>query len=98
MLKLKSDSEFNKTVRCCWKFSKRLDCALFPLLDSTLLRNPLMPCAKFRFRLLPTFLVQPGFTEAFAKAVLDLQSMLIKPIQRYIKRQVEREIFNVVLA
>ncbi|MEM3459036.1 MAG: hypothetical protein QXN36_00395 [Candidatus Bathyarchaeia archaeon] len=28
---------------------------------------------------------------------MDLQNMLIKPIQRYIKRQVEHDIFNVVL-
>jgi hypothetical protein len=28
---------------------------------------------------------------------LDLQDMLIKPIQRYIKRQVERDIFNAIL-
>ncbi|MGQ9506539.1 MAG: hypothetical protein ACUVTB_01610 [Candidatus Bathycorpusculaceae bacterium] len=47
---------------------------------------------------LPRLFSTPGFTEASAKAALDLQSMLIKPIQRYIKRQVEREIFNQVLA
>jgi hypothetical protein len=47
---------------------------------------------------LPRLFSTPGFTEASAKAALDLQSMLIKPIQRYIKRQVEREIFNPVLA
>ena len=35
----------------------------------------------------------PGFTEASARAALDLQDMLIKPVQRYIKRQVERELF-----
>ena len=40
----------------------------------------------------------PGFTEASAKATLELQKMLVKPIQRYIKRQVEREIFDAVLA
>jgi len=28
---------------------------------------------------------------------LDLQAILIRPIQRYIKRQVERELFDVVL-
>jgi len=39
----------------------------------------------------------PGFTEAFARAALDLQDMLIKPIQRYIKRRVERDIFNAIL-
>jgi len=47
---------------------------------------------------LPRLFSTPGFTEASAKAALDLQTMLIKPIQRYIKRQVEREIFDVVLA
>jgi len=46
---------------------------------------------------LPRLFSTPGFTEASAKAALDLQNMLIKPIQRYIKRQVEREIFNVIL-
>ncbi len=39
----------------------------------------------------------PGFTEASANAVLNLQDMLIKPVQRYIKRQMEREIFLPVL-
>lgn len=47
---------------------------------------------------LPRLFSTPGFTEASAKAALELQSMLIKPVQRYIKRQVERELFNVVLA
>ncbi len=47
---------------------------------------------------LPRLFSTPGFTEASAKAALELQSMLIKPIQRYIKRQVEHEIFNTVLA
>ncbi len=47
---------------------------------------------------LPRLFSTPGFTEASAKAALELQNMLIKPVQRYIKRQVEREIFAVVLA
>lgn len=47
---------------------------------------------------LPRLFSTPGFTEASANAALDLQNMLIKPIQRYIKRQVERDIFDVVLA
>ena len=47
---------------------------------------------------LPRLFSTPGFTEASAKAALDLQDMLIKPTQRYIKRQVERDIFDVVLA
>lgn len=47
---------------------------------------------------LPRLFSTPGFTEASAKAALDLQNMLIKPIQRYVKRQVERDIFDVVLA
>jgi hypothetical protein len=46
---------------------------------------------------LPRLFSTPGFTEASAKAALDLQTMLIKPIQRYIKRQVERDIFDVIL-
>lgn len=46
---------------------------------------------------LPRLFSTPGFTEASARAALDLHDMLIKPIQRYIKRQVEREIFNSVL-
>jgi hypothetical protein len=47
---------------------------------------------------LPRLFSTPGFTEASAKAALELQNMLIKPVQRYIKRQVEREIFRVVLS
>ncbi|MCW4046044.1 MAG: hypothetical protein NWE99_00565 [Candidatus Bathyarchaeota archaeon] len=47
---------------------------------------------------LPRLFSTPGFTEASAKAALELQNMLIQPVQRYIKRQVEREIFDVVLA
>lgn len=47
---------------------------------------------------LPRLFSTPGFTEASAKAALDLQNMLVKPIQRYIKRQVEKDIFDVVLA
>jgi len=47
---------------------------------------------------LPRLFSTPGFTEASARAALDLQDILIKPIQRYIKRQVERDIFDVVLA
>jgi hypothetical protein len=47
---------------------------------------------------LPRLFSTPGFTEASAKAALELQNMLINPVQRYIKRQVERELFDVVLA
>ncbi|MCW4024768.1 MAG: hypothetical protein NWF01_07020 [Candidatus Bathyarchaeota archaeon] len=47
---------------------------------------------------LPRLFSTPGFTEASARAALDLQDMLVKPIQRYVKRQVEREIFAVVVA
>ena len=47
---------------------------------------------------LPRLFSTPGFTEASAKAALELQNMLIKPTQRYIKRQVEREVFDVVVA
>ncbi|MEM3577567.1 MAG: hypothetical protein QXX51_03820 [Candidatus Bathyarchaeia archaeon] len=46
---------------------------------------------------LPRLFSTPGFTEASAKAALELQSMIVKPIQRYIKRHVEREIFDAVL-
>ena len=46
---------------------------------------------------LPRLFSTPGFTEASANAALELQEMLIKPIQRYVKRQVERDIFAPVL-
>ncbi|MBS7646323.1 hypothetical protein KEJ24_00570 [Candidatus Bathyarchaeota archaeon] len=46
---------------------------------------------------LPRLFSTPGFTEASARAALELQDMLIKPIQRYIKRQVERSIFAPLL-
>ena len=46
---------------------------------------------------LPRLFSTPGFTEASARAALDLQDMLIKPVQRYIKRQVEREIFMPII-
>jgi hypothetical protein len=47
---------------------------------------------------LPRLFSTPGFTEASANAALELQNMLINPVQRYIKRQVERELFSAVLA
>jgi hypothetical protein len=47
---------------------------------------------------LPRLFSTPGFTEASAKAALELQEILIKPVQRYIKRHVERTIFTPVLA
>jgi hypothetical protein len=47
---------------------------------------------------LPRLFSTPGFTEASAKAALELQNMLINPIQRYIKRQIEKEIFSAVLS
>jgi hypothetical protein len=47
---------------------------------------------------LPRLFSTPGFTEASARAALDLQDMLIKPVQRYVKRQVEREIFSAIVA
>lgn len=46
---------------------------------------------------LPRLFSTPGFTEASARAALDLQDMLIRPTQRYIKRQVEREIFSPII-
>ncbi|MEM3090523.1 MAG: hypothetical protein QXW17_02040 [Candidatus Bathyarchaeia archaeon] len=47
---------------------------------------------------LPRLFSTPGFTEASAKAALELQEILIKPVQRYIKRQVEEALFNPILA
>jgi len=47
---------------------------------------------------LPRLFSTPGFTEASANAALELQEILIKPVQRYIKRHVERTIFTPVLA
>jgi hypothetical protein len=46
---------------------------------------------------LPRLFSTPGFTEASANAALELQNMLIQPVQRYIKRQVEHELFDSVL-
>jgi hypothetical protein len=46
---------------------------------------------------LPRLFSTPGFTEASARAALELQEMLIKPVQRYIKRNVEKTIFTPVL-
>jgi hypothetical protein len=46
---------------------------------------------------LPRLFSTPGFTEASARAALDLQDMLIDPIQRMVKRRVEREIFAEVV-
>jgi hypothetical protein len=47
---------------------------------------------------LPRLFSTPGFTEASARAALELQDMLIKPTQRYIKRQVEKEIFAIIVS
>ncbi len=47
---------------------------------------------------LPRLFSTPGFTEASANAALELQNMLIRPIQRYIKRQAERELFDQAVA
>ncbi len=47
---------------------------------------------------LPRLFSTPGFTEASANAALELQNMLIRPVQRYIKRQVELELFDAVVA
>jgi hypothetical protein len=46
---------------------------------------------------LPRLFSTPGFTEASANAALELQKMLMQPLQRYIKRQVERELFTPIL-
>jgi hypothetical protein len=47
---------------------------------------------------LPRLFSTPSFTEASANAALEFQNLLIDPMHRYIKRQVERDIFDVVLA
>lgn len=46
---------------------------------------------------LPKLFTTPGFTEASSKAALDVANMLVRPIQRYIKRLVERHVFVPVL-
>lgn len=46
---------------------------------------------------LPKLFTTPGFTEASAKAALDVADMLVRPIQRYIKRLMERHVFVPVL-
>ena len=46
---------------------------------------------------LPRLFSTPGFTEASARAALELQDMLIDPVQRMIKRRVEREIFAIIV-
>ncbi|MCW4048043.1 MAG: hypothetical protein NWE99_10885 [Candidatus Bathyarchaeota archaeon] len=47
---------------------------------------------------LPRLFSTPGFTEASARTALDLQDMLVKPVQRDFKRTVEGELFDWVLA
>ena len=47
---------------------------------------------------LPRLFSTPGFTEASARAALELQDMLIDPVQRMVKRRVEREVFAVIVA
>jgi len=42
---------------------------------------------------LPRLFSTPGFTEASSNAALSLQDILVRPLQRYVKRLVEREIF-----
>lgn len=47
----------------------------------------------------PVLLTSPGYlTKATAEAAKELQTILISPIQRYIKRTVEREIFTPIIA
>ena len=46
---------------------------------------------------LPRLFTSPGFTEASANVARELGEAIIRPIQRYIKRVVEREIFKPVL-
>ena len=87
-----------------WLFSGAKSVGVFPV--------SIDPRARFEFYIdhminqfylgcetpLPRLFSTPGFTEASARAALDLQDMLIRPIQRYIKRQVEKEIFSVIVA
>jgi hypothetical protein len=46
---------------------------------------------------LPRLFSTPGFTEASARAALELQNMLLDPVQRMVKRRVEREIFTPII-
>jgi len=46
---------------------------------------------------LPRLFTSPGFTEASANVAKELGDAIIRPIQRYIKRIVEREIFMPLL-
>ena len=46
---------------------------------------------------LPRLFSTPGFTEASARAALELQDMLLDPVQRMVKRRVEREIFAPII-
>ncbi|MGB9774776.1 MAG: hypothetical protein ACPL4I_12325 [Bacteroidota bacterium] len=46
---------------------------------------------------LPRLFTSPGFTEASANVAKELGEAIIRPIQRYIKRVVEREIFKPVM-
>jgi hypothetical protein len=46
---------------------------------------------------LPRLFSTPGFTEASARSALELQDMLVDPMQRMVKRRVEREIFTPII-
>jgi hypothetical protein len=47
---------------------------------------------------LPKLFTSPGFTEASAKAALDMAERKVQALQRFIKRVIEREIFSPVIA
>ena len=47
---------------------------------------------------LPKLFTTPGFTEASARAALDMAERKVMALQRFIKRIVEREIFAPVIA
>jgi len=46
---------------------------------------------------LPKLFTTPGFTEASARAALEMHERRVRGLQRYIKRTVEKEIFEVIL-
>lgn len=47
---------------------------------------------------LPKLFTSPGFTEASAKAALDMAERKVQALQRFIKRIIEREIFASIIA
>jgi hypothetical protein len=47
---------------------------------------------------LPKLFTSPGFTEASAKAALDMAERKVQALQRFIKRVIEREVFLPIIA